>query len=58
MRKLLNVILAILIAVSVISIRTDRVQAREGFDINKHVVEMDVHEDGTILVSVDKVVFN
>ena len=45
MRKLLNVILAILIAVSVISIRTDRVQAREGFDINKHVVEMDVHED-------------
>lgn len=51
MRKLLNVILAILIAVSVISIRTDRVQAREGFDINKHVVEMDVHEDGTILVT-------
>ena len=51
MRKLLNVILAILIALGVMSWKTDTVQAKEGFDINKHVVEMDVHEDGTILVT-------
>lgn len=51
MRKILNVLLAVFIALGVCCLNTSEAYAREGFEINKHTVEMDVHEDGTILVT-------
>ncbi|MBQ9037243.1 MAG: DUF2207 domain-containing protein [Erysipelotrichaceae bacterium] len=51
MRKILNVLLAVFIALGVCCLNTSEAHAREGFEINKHTVEMDVHEDGTILVT-------
>ena len=51
MRKLLNVILALLISLGILAGTAATVEAKEGFDINKHVVEMEVHEDGSVLVT-------
>ena len=51
MRKLLSVILALLISIGILAGTVSTVEAKEGFDINKHVVEMEVHEDGSILVT-------
>ncbi len=51
MRKILKVLLALFIAFGICFVNVEHTEAREGFNINKHTVEMEVREDGTILVT-------
>ena len=51
MRKLLSLILSLLIVAGIVCVGIKPVEAKEGFDIEKHAVEMEVHEDGSILVT-------
>ena len=51
MRKLFNIVLALFISLGILVGFTPETEAKEKFDINKHQVEMEVHEDGSILVT-------
>lgn len=51
MRKLIRILLTLTIVLGVFVGTPKKVEAKAGFDIDKHVVEMEVHEDGSILVT-------
>ena len=51
MRKFIKVLLAVFISFGFLFAYVPKTEAKEGFDIDRHQVEMDVHEDGSILVT-------
>ena len=51
MKTLKKIILSILVVISAMMILPQPVAAEEDFVIEKHVVDMDVHEDGSILIT-------
>jgi len=50
MKRIWKTLIAVMVMITSFSLGMTGVEAREGFEINKHVVEMEVHEDGSILV--------
>ncbi|MBR2700950.1 MAG: DUF2207 domain-containing protein [Erysipelotrichaceae bacterium] len=51
MRRLIKIVLALFISLGFLVTLIPVTEAKEKFDINKHQVEMEVHEDGSVLVT-------
>ncbi len=50
MKKLIKMVLAVIFACGIFMVSSNNVEAKEGFDIEKHNVEITVNEDGSIEV--------
>ena len=51
MKRISKLLLAFFIAFGFVLATSNEVEASEGFEINRHLVEMEVHEDGSVLVT-------